>query len=127
MKEQQVILFLYFVGLGFSSRLVYDLLRALRREIKHVNAAVMIEDVLFSAAGCIGCYGIFFRKNNGALRAYGFIGILLGVVLYDLTIGRWMLKGFRTGFKIILAPIRWLLSKCKKWKLPRKALTNRNR
>lgn len=127
MKEQQVILFLYFAGFGFSSRLLYDLLRALRREIKHANTMVMIEDVLFCAAGCIGCYSIFLRKNNGALRAYGFIGILLGVVLYDLTVGKWMLKGFRTGFKIILAPTRWLLSKCKKWKFHRKALTNRNR
>ena len=127
MKEQQAVLFLWFVGLSVGGRLVYDILRALRREIKHADWVVMIEDILFSAFFCWGCYSIFLQKNHGALRAYGLIGMLVGVILYDWTIGRWILKGFRCGFRIILAPMRWLLAKCKKWKSHRKALTNRNR
>ncbi len=127
MKEQQAVLFLWFVCLGIGCRLTYDGLRAIRKEIKHAAIFVMLEDILFCAAACGGCYGLFFAGNNGALRAYGFIGILLGVALYDLTIGRWMLKVLSTGLKIILTPIHWVLSKCKKWKFRRKALTNRNR
>jgi spore cortex biosynthesis protein YabQ len=127
MKEQQAILFIWFVGFGFSCRLIYDLLRALRCEVKHAAAMVMVEDVLFCAVACAGCYGIFLRENHGALRAYGFIGILVGAVLYDLTFGKWLLKGFKLGFKIMLVPGRWVAAKCKKWKLRRKALTNQNR
>lgn len=118
-------MFLWFVGFGIICGFIYDLLRAFRREIKHSTAAVMCEDVLFSAAACSGCYAIFFLKNHGALRAYGFIGILLGAALYCLTVSRWMLTCFRGCFKVVLFPIRWLLLKCKKWKFTRKALTNR--
>ncbi len=118
-------MFLWFVGLGMICGLAYDLLRAFRREVRHGNAAVMLEDVLFCAAACGGCYGIFFQKNQGALRAYGFIGILVGAALYYLMISKWMLILFRWCFKILLCPYRCLLQKCKKWKSGRKSLTNR--
>ncbi len=119
-------MFLWFVGLGITCGVVYDLLRAFRREIKHCTGAVMVEDVLFCAAACSSCYAIFFQKNHGALRAYGFIGILLGALLYYLTISRWMMACFRVCFKILFFPFRRLLPKCKKWKFTRKSLTNRN-
>ena len=125
MKWQQAEMFLWFIGFGIICGLIYDLLRAFRREIRHGTAAVMTEDILFCAAACSGCYAIFFLKNNGALRAYGFIGILLGAALYYLTISRGVLMGFRWCFKGMLFPFRYLVSKCKKWKFIRKALTNR--
>ncbi len=119
-------MFLWFVALGITCGLIYDLLRAFRREIKHSTVALMIEDILFCAATCVSCYIIFFQKNHGALRAYGFVGILLGAMLYYLTVSKWTLIGFRWCFKVILFPFRWLLLKCKKWKFTRKTLTNRN-
>lgn len=118
-------MFLWFVGFGVLGGLIYDMLRALRCEIRHNTAAVMSEDVLFCAAACIGCYTIFFLKNHGALRAYGFVGILLGAVVYGVTVSRWMRLCFGTCFKAALFPFRWLLRKCKKWKFARKTLTNR--
>ena len=126
MRQQQAELFLWFVGFGLACGLAYDLVRAFRREIKHGTAAMMVEDTLFSALACSGCYGLFFWKNHGALRAYGFIGILIGVTLYYLTVSRWMLWCFRGCFRILFFPFRWLLPKCKKWKSGKKLLTNRD-
>ncbi len=124
MRHKQADMFLWFVGFGIVLGVIYDLLRAFRREIKHSTAAVMLEDVVFCGIACSGCYGIFFWKNNGGLRAFGFIGIFLGVLLYELTVGPWVLLFFRGCFRVILFPAKWLFRKCKKWKLGRKPLTN---
>jgi len=123
MKEQQAELFLLFVVFGAACALLYDLLRAFRKEMHHGLFWVMAEDVLFSALACAGCYSIFFMKNQGALRAYGFLGILLGVLLYHFTIGGLMQHCFRCFFKTLSFPIKWILRKCKIWKSRRKALT----
>lgn len=118
-------MFLWFVGLGIICAVVYDLLRAFRREVKHGTAWVIAEDVFFCAAACISCYGVFFQKNHGALRAYGFLGFFLGAEVYHLTVSRWVRAFFTWCWKAVLFPFRWLLPKCKKWKSGRKMLTNR--
>lgn len=127
MRQQQAELFLWFVGFGVICGLIYDLLRAFRKEVKHARAAVTLEDTLYGALVCGGCYGLFFWKNQGALRAYGFIGFFCGMTLYFLTVSRWVQIVFQWCFKALLLPVRWVLPKCKKWKTGRKSLTNRPR
>ena len=123
MIEQQAELFLYFVVFGAVCALIYDLLRALRQEIHHGTPWLIAEDTLFSAVVCSGCYGLFFYKNRGALRAYGFLGMVIGALLYHLTLSNMMLLCFRRFFRVILFPLRWIRKKCKIWKSHRKSLT----
>ena len=123
MKEQQAELFLYFVALGAVCALLYDLLRAFRQEVRHGTASLMVEDTMFSAVVCGGCYGLFFYKNQGALRAYGLIGMAVGAGLYHLTVSRLVRRCFRRLFRMVLFPLRWMCRKCKIWKSHRKSLT----
>ena len=123
MKEQQAELFLCLAAWGAVSLMVYDVLRALRREIRHGTILLCLEDTIFGAAVCIGCYSIFFYQNYGALRAYGFIGMLVGAMLYQQTISKPVRYCFQRGFRMILWPLRWIRQKCKIWKSRRKALT----
>lgn len=116
MKEQQAWLLLYFIGLGTAAGLVYDLLRAFRQEIPHAAVIVILEDSLFGSVVCISCYALFFWKNQGALRIYGFLGFALGVLLYIRWISPWMLRLYQGILKGLLFPMRWLASKRKKQK-----------
>ena len=111
MKEQQAWLLLYFIGLGAAAGLIYDLLRAFRREIPHAAVIVILEDSLFGSLVCIGCYALFFWKNQGALRIYGFLGFAFGALLYIRWISPWMLRLYQGILKGLLFPIRWLAAK----------------
>ena len=52
----------------------YDLFRIFRKAVPH-----RIEDLLYWLAASFIIFGMIFEKNNGALRGYSFVGILLGV------------------------------------------------
>ena len=128
MRQQQAELFLYFVGFGIACGLVYDLLRAFRREVRHGIAAVTIEDTILGATVCIGCYGLFLWKNRGALRSFGFIGLFCGAALYFLTVSPWVVVCMRWCIRVLLFPIKWLFSQYKRLrkagKRAEKKLTN---
>ena len=51
-----------------------------------------MEDALFWLALAAGTFGIFYEKNSGNLRFYGFIGIFLGGILYEISAGRLIFK-----------------------------------
>lgn len=120
MRQQQAQLFLYFIALGAAGSLVYDGLRGLRRELKHPDWLVILEDGLFWTAALIGCYGLFFFENRGALRGYGFLGMVCGAVLYFLLGSPWMFPLWRGLWRILLFPVKKLLTKGRKWGKMRK-------
>ena len=105
---------MYFVALGLTGGTLYDLLQAFRREIRHGAAALVAEDSLFALAVCTGCYGLFFWKNQGALRAYGFVGLLAGATLYQLTVSPWVRRCFIFFFRVLLYPLRRIRAKWKR-------------
>ena len=123
MKKQQAELFLCFAAFGAVCLMLYDVFRAMRKEIRHGTILIILEDTLFSAGVCAGCYGIFFYKNYGALRAYGFLGMMMGAMLYHLTLRKWVYRFLEIWFRMIFFPFRWIRRKCKLWKSHRKALT----
>ncbi len=57
----------------------YDLFRIFRRIVPHHMIAVSVEDLVYWIAVSLVIFGMIFEKNNGALRGYSFVGILLGV------------------------------------------------
>lgn len=114
MRQQQAELFLYFVALGAGGSLVYDMLRALRRELRHPNWLVLAEDSVFWTALLAGCYGLFFVKNQGALRGYGFLGIVCGSILYFLVLSPAVLRLMRAVLKVLFYPVKKVLTKAKR-------------
>ena len=92
MITNQAYIFIIFVIVGFVIGLLFDFFRILRRSIETKDFITYIEDILFCLiTGSIILYSIFYF-NNGEFRMYMFIGILIGVLMYLLTISPYIIK-----------------------------------
>ena len=84
MVENQAYLFLVFTLTGIVIGLLFDFFRALRKSIKTVDFVTYIEDILFwTLTGILILYNIWYF-NNGEIRIYMFLGIIMGVLIYSL-------------------------------------------
>lgn len=132
----QAKLFILMIIIGFSSGFFYDVLRIIRRTVKHNNIIMNIEDILYWAGVTFAVFYIMLIKNNGEVRFYVIIGILIGMILYFLTISTYVLKvsmtvinffkkviaailkillfPFKILLKILKPPMKWILSIFKK-------------
>jgi len=82
----QIYNLLIFFLIGILIGIVFDLFRVIRRTFKTGDFVTYIEDILFwILVGLILVFSIFFF-NNGNLRSYIFIGLILGVIIYMLTL-----------------------------------------
>ena len=88
----QLYTFLIFILTGFIIGILFDVFRILRRSFKTLDFITYIQDIAFwILAGAILLYSIF-KFNNGELRGYIFVGIILGVILYLLILSKYFLK-----------------------------------
>lgn len=78
--------------LGIRLAFCYDLVRIIRLFIRHKNWVVDMEDLLFWLFTAWHVFETLFRYNRGALRAYAFLGMFLGVLFYMITISAALLK-----------------------------------
>lgn len=79
----------------------YDVLRFLRWLFHHGKVLIWIEDTLYWCLAALPVFCLFFFFNEGIIRWYGLLGILLGAVLYEAGISRPMRK-------ILRGPGNWL-------------------
>lgn len=125
MITNQTSLFLIFIVNGILIGLLFDFFRILRKVFKTNDFVTYIEDILFwLLTGFIILYSIFVF-NNGEIRLYLFLGIILGIILYILFVSSYVIKvnvciinsmkktiGFICG--IILIPLKGLFKIIKK-------------
>ena len=74
--------------LGFLLRLSYEPLILVRKLFRHPKLVVDVQDILFWTAGSFLMFGLLFRENNGTPRLFSLVGILAGMILYQLGPGR---------------------------------------
>ena len=74
--------------LGFLLRLGYEPLILVRKLFRHPKLFVNVQDILFWTAGSFLMFGMLFRENNGTPRLFSLVGILAGMILYQLGPGR---------------------------------------
>ena len=92
MVTNQSYLFLIFTLNGIIIGLLFDFFRILRISFKTPNFITYIEDILFwILTGILILYSIF-TFNNGEIRLYIFLGIIIGIVLYILLISSFIIK-----------------------------------
>ncbi len=92
MITNQTNLFLIFIVNGMLIGLLFDFFRILRKTFKTNDIITYIEDILFwILTGGIILYSIF-TFNNGEIRLFLFIGILLGCIFYMLTLSSYIIK-----------------------------------
>lgn len=70
--------------LGFLLRLGYEPLILLRKLFRHPKLLVDLQDIFFWTVGSFMMFGLLFRENNGTPRLFSIVGILFGMLLYQL-------------------------------------------
>lgn len=89
---EQLINFIYFIITGMVLGIIFDVFRILRKSFKTSDFVTNIEDILFGIiTGAILLFTIFWF-NNGELRFYLFLGIILGTIIYMLFISKYFIK-----------------------------------
>lgn len=92
MAENQAYLFICFVLVGIIIGIVFDLFRILRRTFKTKDLITYIEDIIFwIITGIIIIYSMY-KFCDGELRFFMIIGIIIGTILYLITISEYVIK-----------------------------------
>lgn len=118
MVENQAYLFLVFSLTGIAIGILFDIFRILRKSFKTPDIITYVEDVLFwILTGILILYNIWYF-NNGEIRIYMFFGIIIGVMIYVLTLSNIFVKvitliinKLKQILEIILRPIRYIFHK----------------
>ena len=94
MVQNQTYLFLVFSLTGILIGILFDLFRILRKSFKTPDILTYIEDVIFwILTGIIILYNIWYF-NNGEIRLYIILAIIMGIIIYILTLSNIILKIF---------------------------------
>ena len=114
MAQNQAYLFLVFSFTGVIIGVLFDIFRILRKTIKTSNILTYIEDVLFwILTGLLILYTIWYF-NNGEIRIFMFLGIIVGVLIYMSTLSNIIVKVFskilQTIIKILELPFKTILT-----------------
>ena len=89
---EQMYIFFIFIICGVIIGIIFDVFRILRKSFKTPDIVTYIEDVLFWIITCILFAYTIFTYNNGEIRLYIFIGALIGILIYILTISKYFIK-----------------------------------
>lgn len=102
MVQNQAYLFLIFSLTGVEIGILFDFFRILRRTIKTGNIVTYIQDILFwILTGILVLYNIWYF-NNGEIRIYMFLGIIIGTLIYMSTLSSIFVKLFTKILSIII-------------------------
>ncbi len=82
-------LFTYAALTGVFLIVVYDMLRIFRRVCPHGVIWIAVEDFFYWLFSSIVIFGVLLKENNGIFRWFFVAGMLLGMVVYYLCVGRY--------------------------------------
>lgn len=102
MAQDQAYLFIVFSLTGVVIGILFDFFRILRRSLKTSNIITYVEDVLFwILTGVLILYNIWYF-NNGEIRIYMFLGIIMGLLIYMLTLSNIIVSLFSKILKMLI-------------------------
>ena len=92
MVTNQVFLSFIFIVNGIVIGLLFDFFRILRKTFKTKDIVTYIQDILFwILTGIILLYSIF-TFNNGEIRLFMFLAIMIGISIYMLIFSSYIIK-----------------------------------
>ncbi len=120
--SQNIINEIYFFGCcvltGVAVISMYDVLRIFRRVVKHGVFAVGIEDFIYWVGSSFFVFHIIYIRNDGIIRGFAILAIILGMLIYNITISHVLVKYISMIINkiihIVTAPIKWIVKKCSK-------------
>lgn len=90
--HNQVYAFAVFILNGFLIGVLFDIFRILRKSFKTPDLITYLQDIVFwILSGSMLLYSIF-KFNNGELRLFIFIGVVLGTLIYMLVFSKLLIK-----------------------------------
>ena len=92
---------------GAVITIVCDCIRIFRRLIPHGNVWIGIEDFFFWMWTALWVFSVLYRENDGSLRSYTILAMVMGMFLYHQTISE-PLVGF---FGKMINRLKKLISK----------------
>lgn len=118
----EVNLFLVSILWGAIIHIFYDVLRIVRRIIKHGYLAVALEDLVYWIICGVLIFRMMYNNNNGVVRGFIIAGVVLGMVIYRISISGLVVKYvslvinrvitlFLKVFRVVMKPFRFLLKK----------------
>ena len=119
MVTNQAYLFLIFIINGIIIGVLFDFFRILRKTIKTKDIITYFQDILFwLLTGFIILYSTF-TFNNGEIRIFMFIAILIGVIVYMTLVSSYVIKInvtiinfikniIQKIFNILITPFKWI-------------------
>ena len=93
------------IAAGAAMAFAYDLLRLLRRLVRHSRFCVDAEDLLFWAACFFASFALLYYGNNGVIRFAAVFGAGIGMAAYELTLGRVFVRYGCLFINKLFAPI----------------------
>lgn len=82
------------VVLGAALTACYDLLRILRRVVRHGTIWVAVEDFIYWLAVTGAFSVVLYQENDGMVRGFAFLGIVIGMLLYHGLCSRYVVRFF---------------------------------
>ena len=108
MIAEQVYIFVYAILAGVVAAFLYDILRIKRRAIKTGVIFVSLEDLLYWLIAAVLLFVTVYNSNNGQMRAFIFIGNVIGVILYETLLSNIVIKSSITIINIIKIILRFI-------------------
>lgn len=114
--NEQVWLFIFSCVLGVGLGIAYDMIRMVRILLPHHKVAIFVEDMFYIVFFAMTVFIFTYEKARGQLRFFIFIGAILGLIIYILTVGNVVVnvtkmivtilyKILFAVYKIFIAPI----------------------
>lgn len=88
----QAYIFLYSVLSGMLIAFIYDVFRIKRKAIKTGNIGIYFEDLIYWVIVATIMFGMVYLSNDGEIRGYIFIGVVIGISLYVLVFSKIIIK-----------------------------------
>ena len=98
--------FCYAIMLGAFCGIIYDIIRIFRRIIKKKIAVTDVEDIIYWLVVSVLMFMLMYRENGGMVRGYAIISMAAGMILYEISIGKFFVKYVSKLLKYILNRIR---------------------
>lgn len=106
--------FLVSVLCGGILLLAYDVLRIIRRLVKHGTWILALEDLIFWIVAGVFIYSVIYRQNNGIIRGFSVAGMVIGMVLYHYLFDDYLVNIIVKGIRILLCPLKLAIKAVKR-------------
>ncbi len=91
--NMEVKFFLMSIAWGAILLIIYDCIRIFRKVIKHGAVLMSLEDIIYWTISAVLIFRMMYQLNDGIIRGFSLLGILLGMVIYKYSISEFIVNG----------------------------------